>query len=212
MILIMLILPWNLREEIVDAHPGVAWPLRRSGPEGGGSDVKLAETELPGTFIIDIVRIEDERGFFARSFCADEFRDHGLENGIVQCSMSYNRQKGTLRGMHYQAAPHEEAKVVRCVRGAVFDVALDLRPSSAMYRRWMAVELSADNRRALYVPKGVAHGFQTLVDNTELYYEITERFAPEASRGVRWNDPAFGIEWPIGDPILSPRDAVYPDF
>jgi dTDP-4-dehydrorhamnose 3,5-epimerase len=170
------------------------------------------ETEVAGTFVVEIEPIDDERGFFARTFCADEFRARGLEACVVQCNISYNKRRGTLRGMHYQAAPHEEAKLVRCVRGAAIDVALDLRPSSPAYRRWTAVELSAENRRALYIPKGVAHGFQTLTDDTELYYEMSERFVPGAGRGVRWNDPAFGIEWPIAEPIVSARDAAYPDF
>lgn len=167
---------------------------------------------MAGAWIVDIDAVEDPRGFFARTFCADDFRARGLEPGIVQCNISYNETRGTLRGMHYQAAPHEETKLVRCVRGAVVDVALDLRLESPTYLRWAAVELSAENRRAFYIPKGVAHGFQTLVDDTELYYEMSERYAGEAARGVRWNDPAFGIEWPIAAPILSASDAAWPDF
>jgi dTDP-4-dehydrorhamnose 3,5-epimerase len=174
--------------------------------------LRFAALPLAGAFVIDIEPVEDERGFFARTFCADEFRERGLESSIRQCDISHNRKKGTLRGMHYQAAPHQEAKIVRCVRGAILDVIVDLRPNSATYRRWAAVELTADNRRALYVPKEFAHGFQTLVDHSDVYYEMSERYVPEASRGVRWNDFAFGIQWPVADPILSPRDAAYADY
>lgn len=174
--------------------------------------MRFAALPLAGAFVIDIEPVEDERGFFARTFCADEFRERGLESSIRQCDISHNRKKGTLRGMHYQAAPHQEAKIVRCVRGAILDVIVDLRPNSATYRRWAAVELTADNRRALYVPKEFAHGFQTLVDYSDVYYEMSERYVAEASRGVRWNDFAFGIQWPVSDPILSPRDAAYADY
>jgi dTDP-4-dehydrorhamnose 3,5-epimerase len=174
--------------------------------------LKFVALPLAGAFVIEIEPIEDERGFFARTFCADEFREHDLEPCIAQCNVSYNRKKGTLRGMHYQAAPHQEAKIVRCIRGAIFDVIVDLRPDSRTYRQWTSVELTAGNRRALYVPKQLAHGFQTLVDDSEVYYEMSERFVPEAGRGVRWNDTAFGVQWPFADPILSLRDAAYPDF
>lgn len=170
------------------------------------------ETKLRGAFIIEPERHEDERGFFARTFCQQEFRDHGLRTELVQCSVSYNKEKGTLRGMHYQAAPHEEAKLVRCTRGAIFDVAIDLRPGSETLKQWVSTELTAENRRMLYVPEGCAHGFQTLEDDSEVFYQISARFHPESSRGVRWNDPAFGIAWPSGSSAISVKDQRLPDF
>lgn len=171
----------------------------------------FTETKLRGVFIIEPERREDERGFFARTFCHEEFCAHGLNGQFVQCSISYNKMKGTLRGMHYQVAPHEEAKLVRCTRGAIYDVALDLRPRSSTLRQWAAVELTADNRRMFYVPEGCAHGFQTLEDNTEIFYQISAPFHPESSRGARWNDPAFAIDWPPeGVKIISEKDTNYP--
>jgi dTDP-4-dehydrorhamnose 3,5-epimerase len=167
---------------------------------------------LAGAFVVELERREDERGFFARSFCQDEFAKHGLNPRLVQCNVSFNTRRGTLRGMHYQAKPHEEAKVVRCTQGAVFDVMVDLRPKSATFKRWQGVELSAANRRALYIPEGFAHGFQTLTDDAELLYLMSEFYHPECARGVRWDDPAFGIEWPLKDPHMSERDRTYPLF
>ena len=172
--------------------------------------MRFSRTNLPGAFIVDIERHADERGFFARTWSAEEFGSHGLSKTLSQCSMSHNVRKGTLRGMHYQAAPHEEAKLVRCTRGAIHDVALDLRPGSPTRHRWTAVELSADNRRMLFVPEGVAHGFQTLVDDTEVFYQISRFHQPDAQRGVRWHDPALGIPWPVRDTIVSARDAALP--
>ncbi len=169
-------------------------------------------TEIAGVVRVDIERREDVRGFFARAWCAREFAGHGLETGVAQCSLSYNRRRGTLRGLHWQAPPHEETKLVRCVRGAAFAVALDLRPDSATHRRHVAVELTAEGHAALLVPRGVAFGFQTLVDDTELLYQMSEFYAPESGRGVRWDDPAFGIRWPIIPPIILERDASYPDY
>ena len=154
----------------------------------------------------------DARGFFLRTFCAGEFAAAGLDPAVAQCSLSFNSRRGTLRGMHYQAAPHAEAKLIRCVRGGIYDVIVDLRPASVTFRRHFAVELTRDNRRALYVPRGCAHGFQTLEDDTEVWYQMSVPHVPEASRGVRWDDPAFGITWPIASPVLHPRDAAYPDF
>ena len=154
----------------------------------------------------------DARGFFLRTFCAGEFAAAGLDPAVAQCSLSFNSRRGTLRGMHYQAAPHAEAKLIRCVRGGIYDVIIDLRPASVTFRRHFAVELTCDNRRALYVPRGCAHGFQTLEDDTEVWYQMSVPHVPEASRGVRWDDPAFGITWPIASPVLHPRDAAYPDF
>ena len=162
--------------------------------------------------IIDLEPIEDERGSFARTFDADAFREQGLDARVVQCSTSFNQRRGTLRGMHLQVPPSAEGKLVRCTRGSLYDVALDLRKTSSSRRRWIAVELTAENRRMLYIPEGVAHGFQTLAGETEVFYQMTARYDANAARGVRWNDPAFGIEWPIANPILSARDRSLPDF
>ncbi|HET9986326.1 MAG TPA: dTDP-4-dehydrorhamnose 3,5-epimerase [Longimicrobiales bacterium] len=172
----------------------------------------FTETPLAGAYLIDPEPIEDERGFFARAWCRRELEALGLETRVAQCSISYNRRRGTLRGMHYQAAPFEEVKVVRCIRGSIFDAIIDLRPGSPTFGRHFAVELGAEDRRALYVPRGFAHGFQALEDATEVHYQISEFHSPEHARGVRWNDPAFGIRWPIPDPVILDRDAAYPDF
>jgi dTDP-4-dehydrorhamnose 3,5-epimerase len=171
--------------------------------------LKFLPTPLAGCYVVDLVRLEDERGFFARSFCQDEFRRQGLRPEIAQCNVSWNRKRGTLRGLHFQAAPHEEAKVVRCTRGAIWDVVVDLREGSATRLRWHAAELSAENRRALYVPEGFAHGFQTLSDDSEVLYQMSESYYPELARGVRWDDPRLGIKWPLPDPIVSERDRSY---
>jgi dTDP-4-dehydrorhamnose 3,5-epimerase len=170
------------------------------------------ETSLPEVFLIEVERIQDARGFFARTWCAEEFREHGLDPDLAQCSISFNRYRGTLRGMHYQAAPGAETKVVRCTRGRLYDVVLDLRSDSPTFRKWYATELSADNRRMLYIPKGVAHGFLTLADATEVLYQISTPYAPDLARGVRWNDRAFGIRWPAEPLVVSERDRGYPDF
>lgn len=167
---------------------------------------------IPGAFVIDLELVWDERGFFARTFCREEFEIRGLIAEFVQCSLSFNIRRGTLRGMHYQAAPHGEAKLVRCTRGAIYDVLLDLRPSSPAHLQWEAVELSADNRRMVYIPEGVAHGFQTLEDETEIFYQMSQPYAPDAARGVRWDDQAFGIDWPPAERTISLRDRTYPDF
>ena len=173
----------------------------------------VTATEIPGVFLLEPELVEDERGAFARTWCPREFAARGLSPNLAQCSLSFNARKGTLRGMHYQAAPYAEAKLVRCTRGAIYDVALDLRPGSPTFKRWTARELSADNRRMLYIPEGCAHGFQTLADDTEVFYQISEFYHPEAARGVRWDDPAFGIAWPPAERrILSARDAGYEDF
>jgi dTDP-4-dehydrorhamnose 3,5-epimerase len=174
--------------------------------------VRFQEAGIVGAFIIDLEPRPDERGFFARTWCRDEFRARGLAADWVQCSVSYNSRRGTLRGLHYQADPCPEVKLVRCVRGAVFDVLVDLRPGPT-FRNWVAVELTAGNRRALYVPAGVAHGFQTLEDETELFYQISETFYPELQRGVRWDDPALRIAWPeCGERVISPRDQSFQDL
>ena len=169
-------------------------------------------TELIGVYVIEPERLSDERGFFARTWCQHEFEAHGLDVRLAQCSLSFNLKRGTLRGMHYQDEPYVEAKLVRCTLGRLYDVVVDLRPTSSTYRQWMSVELSADNRRMIYIPPGLAHGFQTLIDQTEVFYQISEFYHPESARGVRWNDPAFNIDWPLPDPILSERDRTYPDY
>lgn len=170
------------------------------------------ETRLKGAYIIELEPLADERGFFARSFCQDEFDKHGLNTRIVQCNISYNKKRGTLRGMHYQVAPHEEAKLVTCVKGAIYDVIIDLRPNSPTYTQWLNVELSSRNYNMLYIPIGMAHGFQTLEDDTLVHYQMSEFYHPECARGVRWNDPAFGVEWPLRNPFLSKKDKGYLDF
>jgi dTDP-4-dehydrorhamnose 3,5-epimerase len=173
----------------------------------------FTETRLPGAFIIEVQRLEDDRGFFGRSFCRHEFAGRGLNPEVVQCSISFNRNTGTLRGMHYQAAPHAEEKLVRCTRGGLYDVIVDLRRKSPTFKQWVALELNEDNCRMLYIPKGFAHGFQTLVDNTEIFYQMSEFYHPESSRGIRWNDPAFEIQWPAEDrAIVSDRDRNWPDY
>lgn len=173
----------------------------------------FSETKLPGAFIIEVKRLEDERGFFGRSFCRREFEERGLNPFVAQCNISFNRDAGTLRGMHFQAAPHAEEKLVRCTRGALYDVIIDLRPESPTFKRWVSLELTEDNGRMLYIPKGFAHGFQTLVDETEIFYQMSTFYHPESGRGVRWNDPAFGIQWPETDRvILSDRDRLWPDY
>ena len=174
--------------------------------------MRFIETALPGAFVIEPDLQHDERGFFARTFCRNEFRQHGLNPDLAQCSISFNRQRDTLRGMHFQAPPHVEAKLVRCTLGAVYDVVVDLRPTSPTFRQWTGVELTAGNRKMIYVPEELAHGFITLADDTEMFYQMSEFFDPACARGVRWNDPAFGIRWPETPRTLSERDQSYPDF
>ncbi|OLE26082.1 MAG: dTDP-4-dehydrorhamnose 3,5-epimerase [Cyanobacteria bacterium 13_1_40CM_2_61_4] len=172
----------------------------------------LTETKLAGAFVIELERRTDQRGFFARTFCQQEFEAYGLNTQVVQCNVSFNKRKGTLRGMHYQAAPFAEAKLVRCTSGSIYDVIIDLRPASATFKQYFTVELSAENCRMLYIPEDFAHGFQTLQDDTEVFYQMAQRYSAEHARGVRWNDPAFGIEWPEGERIITDRDQNYPDF
>lgn len=172
----------------------------------------FSETSLKGAFVIEPERFEDERGFFARTWCQKEFEDHKLPTGLVQCSISFNKKKGTLRGMHYQVSPCEETKLVRCTMGAIYDVIIDLRPTSPTFKQHIGVNLTAENRKILHVPEGFAHGFQTLKDQSEVFYQISVYYAPEYARGVRWNDPAFGIQWPYLDPIILERDRNYADF
>jgi len=170
------------------------------------------ETTLKGAFLIEPERRSDERGFFARTWCQHEFAVEGLPTAWVQCNISFNRQRGTLRGMHYQAAPHAEAKLVRCTMGAIYDVIIDLRPDSPTFRQWLAGELTSDNRLMLFIPQGLAHGFQTLADETEVFYQMSQFYAPEHMQGVRWDDPAFKISWPVERRIISERDQKFPDF
>ncbi len=170
----------------------------------------LTETELAGAFIIDLERLCDERGFFARTWCEEEFAAHGISLSPLQSNMSSNPTKGTLRGLHYQVAPHEEAKLVRCTRGAIYDVIVDMREESTTFGEWMGVELTADNCRQLYVPGGFAHGFLTLADNTDVAYQVSARYAPGAERGLRWDDPAFAIRWPAEPQLMSIKDRSHP--
>jgi dTDP-4-dehydrorhamnose 3,5-epimerase len=172
----------------------------------------FTETKFKGAFVIDIEPYKDERGFFARSWCENEFKEHGLESRLVQCNISFNKKHATLRGMHFQVAPFAEAKLIRCTMGAIYDVIIDLRPKSSTFKQWLSVELTAENHRAIFIPEGFAHGFQVLQDGSEIFYQMSEFFHPEYARGVRWNDPAFGIDWPIDTKIISQRDQEYPDF
>jgi dTDP-4-dehydrorhamnose 3,5-epimerase len=172
----------------------------------------FTEAPLKGAFFVDMQPIEDERGFFARSFCQREFAAHDLKTGVVQCNVSFNRDKGTLRGMHFQLPPREEAKLVCCTQGKLYDVIIDLRPDSPTFLQWEGVELSKENRRSLYIPEGFAHGYQTLEDNTELFYLMYEIYSPECASGVRWDDPAFDIRWPLSNPIISSKDESYPYY
>jgi dTDP-4-dehydrorhamnose 3,5-epimerase len=174
--------------------------------------VIFTETPLAGAFVIDIEPRVDERGFFTRTYCQREFEAHGLVQTNVQCNLAYNKFAGTLRGMHWRRLPSSEAKLVRVIRGAILDVIIDLRPDSTTYLQHVAVELSQSNHRALYVPEMFAHGFQTLIDDTEIFYQMSAFYVPDFDCAARWNDPAFGIQWPIANPIMNDRDRNYPDF
>jgi dTDP-4-dehydrorhamnose 3,5-epimerase len=174
--------------------------------------VIFKQLEIPGAFLVEPELHNDTRGFFARTWCEQEFKAHGLNPRLVQCSVSFNAKRGTLRGMHYQVPPREETKFVRCTHGAIFDVVLDLRPGSPKFKRHLGVELTAENRKMLYVPEGVAHGFITLADGSEVFYQMSEVWSPEHARGVRWNDPGFKIQWPLQPAVIAERDANYPDF
>jgi dTDP-4-dehydrorhamnose 3,5-epimerase len=172
----------------------------------------FTETKLPGAFIIEIEKREDERGFFARAWCKKEFEAYGLNLDWVQANLAFSKRRGTLRGMHYQVAPYEEAKLMRCIRGAIYDVIIDLRPDSPTYKQWLGGELTADNHKMLYVPEGFAHGYQTLMDNIETFYQVSQFYSPESERGLRYDDPAFGIEWPIDVQVISDKDKSWPDY
>jgi dTDP-4-dehydrorhamnose 3,5-epimerase len=172
----------------------------------------FSDVGLPGAYVVEIQKHEDDRGFFARTWCAREFQEHGLIACTVQSNVSFNKNKGTLRGLHYQIPPSNEAKLVRVTNGAVFDVIVDLRPQSSAFLKHFAIELNAQNYKALYIPPGFAHGFQTLDDNTEVFYQMSDYYQPELARGVRWDDPAFEIQWPEDDRIILDRDANYPSL
>ena len=175
--------------------------------------MRFVETPISGVHVVELERHEDDRGFFARAWCRDELAGTGLTSDLAQCSISRNTVAGTLRGMHFQRAPHQEAKLVRCTRGAIYDVALDLRPDSPTHGRWFAAELDSESGRALYIPEGCAHGFQTLADDTDVFYAISAPYAPEAAAGVRWDDPAFAITWPdAAVRTISDRDRSWPDY
>lgn len=174
--------------------------------------MRFIAMQLAGLWLVEPERLEDERGFFARTWCEREFREHGLDSRLVQCNISFNQKRGTLRGMHYQVAPYEETKLVSCTQGSIYDVAVDLRPGSATFRQWVGIELSVENRRMLYIPAGFAHGFITLEDQSTVFYQMSEFYHAEAARGVRWNDPALGIEWPIPVAVISDKDRSYPDL
>jgi len=174
--------------------------------------VIFTETNLKGAFVIEAEPKEDDRGFLARSWCQREFQKQGLNPQLVQCNISFNKRKGTLRGMHFQSAPHQEAKLVRCSHGAIYDVIIDLRPQSPTFKRHFAISLTSLNRLMLYVPEDFAHGFLTLEDSTEVFYQMSEFFCAESARGIRWNDPAFSIPWPTSISVISERDRIYPDF
>ena len=174
--------------------------------------MKFTETELQGAFVVDLEFHQDHRGGFARSFCAREFAEHGLKPTVAQCNVSFNYHKGTLRGMHYQLAPAAESKLIRCTQGAIYDAIIDLRPDSSTYMRHFGIELSADNHRALYVPEMFAHGYLTLTDDTEIYYQVGEFYSPGYERGIRYDDPAFSIEWPLPVTVISEKDKNWPPF
>jgi len=172
----------------------------------------FTETELTGAYIIEIEKLEDERGFFARTWDKKIFEENGLNSRVTQCDISFNKLKGTIRGMHFQIPPYEEAKIVNCIKGKIFDVIIDLRSGSGTYQKWVSVELSDQNKKMLYIPEGFAHGFQTLEDNTLVYYQISEVYSPEQARGVRWDDKAFQIEWPLKKTVISRKDLSYKPF
>lgn len=174
--------------------------------------MKFTETKLEGAYIIEIEKLTDDRGFFARSWCQKEFEAHGLTSRVVQTNVSFNRKKGTLRGLHYQLKPNEESKLIRCTRGAIYDVIIDLRPKSPTYKQWIGVKLSDENYTMFFVPENFAHGFQTLKNNTEITYQVSQFFTTGSERGIRWNDPIFGIKWPLEIAVISAKDRDWPDF
>jgi dTDP-4-dehydrorhamnose 3,5-epimerase len=172
----------------------------------------FTELELKGAYLVEVKKIEDERGFFGRAWCANEFVEHGLNKNFVQLNTSFSKKKGTIRGMHFQADPYQEVKFIRCTRGKIWDVIIDLRPNSPTFKKWVGNELTADNYRMVYVPENFAHGFITLEDNSEVYYPVTQFYTPGAERGLRWNDPAFNIKWPVEVTVVSEKDSNHSDF
>ncbi|REL24182.1 dTDP-4-dehydrorhamnose 3,5-epimerase [Rhodohalobacter sp. SW132] len=174
--------------------------------------MKYTETPIEGAVIIELEKHEDARGFFARGFCKKEFEEHGLEHEIVQCNFSKSVKKGTLRGMHYQSPPHAEVKMVRCLNGAIYDVIVDIRKDSPTYKQWFGVKLTDKDYKMLYIPKGLAHGFQTLEENSVIFYMVTENYNQQSERGVRWNDPAFDIDWPLSVTEISEKDQAFTDY
>jgi dTDP-4-dehydrorhamnose 3,5-epimerase len=174
--------------------------------------VIFTETKLKGAYIIEIEKLKDHRGFFARAWCQNEFKVQGLTSSVVQANVSSNMKKGTLRGMHYQLSPHEETKLVRCTRGAIYDVIIDLRTASPTYTQWIGVELTEENYKMLYVPENFAHGFQSLKDDTEVTYQVSQFYTPGSESGIRWDDPAFSLKWPIEVQVISDKDKSWPDY
>ena len=181
------------------------WEVCYSNSQGD-YNMKFSKTELSGAYVIEIEKIEDQRGFFSRVWDKNEFKKQGLSSELIQCSVSFNKNKGTLRGMHYQISPSEEIKIVRCTQGKIFDVIIDLRKDSKTYKKWIGIELSQDNYKMLYIPKGFAHGFLTLDENTEIFYQMSNEYNKETAQGIRWNDPTFSINWPSKITIMSERD------
>ena len=174
--------------------------------------MKFTETKLKGAFVVEIEKLTDDRGFFARSWCRKEFEAHGLTSRVVQANVSFNHSRGTLRGLHYQIAPHQECKLIRCTQGAIYDVIIDLRAESPTYKQWVAVDLTADNYRMLFVPEDFAHGFITLTDNTEITYQVSQFYTPGSEKGIRFDDPTVNIQWPIEVSVISDKDRGWPDF
>ena len=174
--------------------------------------MKFSETKLKGAFVVEIEKLTDDRGFFARSWCEKEFEAQGLTTRVVQANVSYNLKKGTLRGMHYQIAPYQECKLIRCTRGAIYDVIIDLRTGSPTYKQWTGVELTADDYTMFFVPRDFAHGFQTLIDESEITYQVSQFYTPGSERGIRFDDPAFNIQWPLEVSVISDKDRTWPDF
>lgn len=172
--------------------------------------MQFTSSSIPGAWVIDITPIHDDRGFFATTWLPNEMRQHGIDTAVAQCNVAFNHRRGTLRGLHFQSAPHAQAKIVRATRGALLDVIVDLRPESPTWRQWELFELTADNRRMLYIPPGLAHGYLTLTDNAEMVYQASSPWAPQAEAGVRWNDPAFGIKWPFEPTVISEKDQTWP--
>jgi len=175
--------------------------------------MKFSSVNVEGVFVVELAPAADDRGFFARAFCEKEFMEHGIDVRLIQANISYNRQRGILRGLHWQVSPYEEAKLVRCIKGSIFDVVVDVRPESRTYKNWYGIDLTSTNRQALFIPGGCAHGYQVLEDDTEVFYQVSAPYVQEAEKGARWNDPSFGIEWPINEGvILSPKDRGWDDF